>query len=204
MRIWVHKARRVDAVPDEMIRVVLGQDNEGLLRSAQEAMRCRECIADFIADDDSLETVTFTFDAGARVYRFESKTDSNGLVENDFEVPGDYSGWLTVTAEVKKRGEVHTGTGRVRLLEPNGNSVVSDIDDTIKVSEIPAGGRIILRNTFLRDYVVAEGMLDRYRRVSSTRLGQPVATVPAAAHVRRERNRPRRDARAAVSRAPST
>lgn len=59
-------------------------------------------------------------------------------------------------------GKVFRDTGRVRLLEPQGKSVVSDIDDTIKVSEIPAGGRIVLRNTFLRDYVVAEGMRDRY------------------------------------------
>ena len=35
------------------------------------------------------------------------------------------------------------------------------------MSEIPAGGRIILRNTFLRDYVVAEGMLDRYRALGN-------------------------------------
>ena len=50
----------------------------------------------------------------------------------------------------------------MRLLEPEGRSVVSDIDDTIKVSEIPAGARIVLRNTFLRPYV-AGGMLERYR-----------------------------------------
>ena len=48
------------------------------------------------------------------------------------------------------------------LLEPDGKSVVSDIDDTIKVSEIPAGKAIVLRNTFLRQYVVAEGMKPRY------------------------------------------
>jgi phosphatidate phosphatase APP1 len=48
------------------------------------------------------------------------------------------------------------------LLEPEGKSIVSDIDDTIKVSEIPAGKAVILRNTFLREYVAAEGMRDRY------------------------------------------
>jgi phosphatidate phosphatase APP1 len=163
LRIWVHKPRRIDAVPADLIRVLLDEERGGNLPSAQEVIRCRECIADFLADDDSGESVSFQFDTGDTVYRFESKTDHNGLVEETFEAPGGDAGWLTVTAEVQGGfGKVFRGTGRVRLLEPQGKSVVSDIDDTIKVSEIPAGGRIVLRNTFLRDYVVAEGMRDRY------------------------------------------
>ena len=59
-------------------------------------------------------------------------------------------------------GRTFDGMGLVMLLEPEGKSVVSDIDDTIKVSEIPAGKAIVLRNTFLRPYVAAEGMRDRY------------------------------------------
>ena len=131
---------------------------------SEEARRCRDCIADLVADDDSGEAVTFRVDDHAQVYRFSAKTDANGIVEQVFEAPGDLQGWLTVTAEVPSAlgGKSHGG-GRVRLLEPTGKSVVSDIDDTIKVSEIPAGGRIVLRNTFLRPYVAAEGMLDRYR-----------------------------------------
>ena len=163
LRIWVHKPRHVDAVSDDLIRILLGEQSGGILPSEQEVIRCRECVADFLADDDSGESVSFTFDKGDKVYRFASRTDHNGLVEETFEAPGDYAGWLTVTAEVKGGfGKVFRDTGRVRLLEPQGKSVVSDIDDTIKVSEIPAGGRIVLRNTFLRDYVVVEGMRDRY------------------------------------------
>ena len=162
LRVWVHKPRRVDAVPDDLLRVVI--DEEGALKE-DEVVRCRECVAGFLADDDSGETVTLKFDAGGEELRFREDTDANGLVEETFELPGDRAaGWLDVAAEVKGPfGKVHAGRGRVRLLEPEGKSVVSDIDDTIKVSEIPAGRRIILRNTFLRDYVIAEGMLERYR-----------------------------------------
>ena len=161
LRIWVHKPRRVDAVPDDLVRVLL--DDAGPVKE-QEVLRCRECIADFLADDDSGETVSFKFDAGGETQHFHSKTDHNGLVEEKFEVPGHLSGRLTVNAEVKGLfGKTHSGAGRVRLIEPEGKSVVSDIDDTIKVSEIPAGTGIVLRNTFLRDFVAAEGMLDRYR-----------------------------------------
>ncbi len=42
-------------------------------------------------------------------------------------------------------------------------SVVSDIDDTIKITEIPAGTEIVLRNTFLRDFVAVPEMAQIYR-----------------------------------------
>ena len=45
LRIWVHKPRRVDAVPDSLIRVLLDEESGGNLPSAQEVVRCRECVA---------------------------------------------------------------------------------------------------------------------------------------------------------------
>jgi phosphatidate phosphatase APP1 len=54
----------------------------------------------------------------------------------------------------------------VRLLEPEGQSVISDIDDTVKVSEVPAGKAILARNTFLRDFVAAPGMQTRYQALA--------------------------------------
>jgi len=160
LRVWVHKPRNIEAVSDELLRQLVG--DAGPL-TAQEVVRCRTCLAPFIADDDSSETVAFRFEGRAGVHRFEKKTDLNGLVEGEFRAPGDWAGWLTVTAEVSQLGKLYAGTARVRLLESQGRSVVSDIDDTIKVSEIPAGGLVVLRNTFLREYVLTEGMLERYK-----------------------------------------
>lgn len=165
-RVWVHKPRRADFIPDKLIRRLL--DDEGTLKES-EILRCRECIEDFVADDDSGEDVAFTFDGDSEVFRFSDETSGNGLVEQKFtlsdarihELLGkqNSTGWLTL--KVKVSG--HEGRGRVRVIEGEGLSVVSDIDDTIKVSEIPAGGKIILRNTFLRDYVPAPKMLERYK-----------------------------------------
>jgi phosphatidate phosphatase APP1 len=56
------------------------------------------------------------------------------------------------------------GDGRILFLEPEGLSVVSDIDDTIKVTHVPAGKKTVLRNTFLKAFREAEGMRDRYAR----------------------------------------
>jgi phosphatidate phosphatase APP1 len=41
--------------------------------------------------------------------------------------------------------------------------VISDIDDTIKITEIPAGREIVLRNTFFRDFVQVPEVAQIYR-----------------------------------------
>ena len=56
----------------------------------------------------------------------------------------------------------HTGTGRVRLIGPTGVSVISDIDDTIKVTEIPAGIQVVLTNTLYRDFVPTTELRGKY------------------------------------------
>lgn len=52
---------------------------------------------------------------------------------------------------------------RVLLIEPVGLSVISDIDDTIKVTQI-TDREAMLRNTFLRPYQSVTGMAELYRR----------------------------------------
>ncbi|HEV3005641.1 MAG TPA: App1 family protein, partial [Pirellulales bacterium] len=53
-------------------------------------------------------------------------------------------------------------TGLVRLVEPTGLSVISDIDDTIKITEV-ADRKAVLRNTFLRTFEAVPGMAEVYR-----------------------------------------
>ena len=50
----------------------------------------------------------------------------------------------------------------VAVLPSRGLSIVSDIDDTIKVTEI-SSRRALLANTFLREFRDVEGMAERYR-----------------------------------------
>ena len=51
--------------------------------------------------------------------------------------------------------------GKAQMLEDEGVSVISDIDDTIKDSEV-ADRRTLLANTFLREYRAVEGMPELY------------------------------------------
>ncbi|KAF9139689.1 hypothetical protein BG015_001933 [Linnemannia schmuckeri] len=53
--------------------------------------------------------------------------------------------------------------GIVNLIDPEGISIISDIDDTIKETDVVAGARIILRNTFLNDMMDVPGMAKVYK-----------------------------------------
>lgn len=58
----------------------------------------------------------------------------------------------------------------VKLLEKNGVSLISDIDDTIKHSAVHAGTREMFRNTFIKplDDLVIEGVKDWYNSLAAS------------------------------------
>jgi hypothetical protein len=122
----------------------------------------RSRTADFMDDDKTFEKVIIKFDSDPDDQPYElSRSGSDGIVRLKLllteekaaqllEKQGSLNGWLTYRTVSAK----HTGLGRVRLIapDPNGISLVSDIDDTIKITEIPAGKDIVLRNTFCIDF----------------------------------------------------
>ena len=71
---------------------------------------------------------------------------------------GDSCGWLAYEA-----GPAHGGAakfrGAVQLAPRSGLSIISDIDDTIKVSHV-TNRRALLHNTFLHDYQAVHGMAE--------------------------------------------
>lgn len=60
-----------------------------------------------------------------------------------------------------------TATGVVQFVEPLGMSVVSDIDDTVKVSNVTSK-RELLANTFLRDFRPVPGMSEALQRLAES------------------------------------
>lgn len=55
--------------------------------------------------------------------------------------------------------------GKVQLVEPEGLSVISDIDDTIKISEVTDKKKLI-ENTFLNEFKPVPGMAELYSRLA--------------------------------------
>ena len=62
-----------------------------------------------------------------------------------------------------------SATEEIRITEPQGISMISDIDDTIKHSAIGSGAREIFRNAFIRDLddLTIEGVKEWYEQMAS-------------------------------------
>jgi hypothetical protein len=71
-------------------------------------------------------------------------------------------GWLRFEA-VTRPGDTRCFPGSVQMIGPTGFSVISDIDDTIKISDV-ADRKALLRNTFLHEFQPVPGMAERYAR----------------------------------------
>lgn len=70
--------------------------------------------------------------------------------------------WLNFRS-VTRKSDPRIFAGTVQIIEPTGLSVVSDIDDTIKVSEVH-DHKAVLANTFLREFKDVPGMAKAYQR----------------------------------------
>ena len=62
-------------------------------------------------------------------------------------------------------GDPRIFSGHIYLLEAEGVSVISDIDDTIKITEV-RDKQATLRNTFLREFQAVPGMAEFYQRLA--------------------------------------
>jgi len=74
-------------------------------------------------------------------------------------------------AAVLPEGDKRAFPGEVFLLESEGLSVISDIDDTIKITEV-RDRNATLRNTFLREFQPVPGMAELYQRLARERGAQ--------------------------------
>ncbi|TAL18400.1 DUF2183 domain-containing protein [bacterium] len=74
-------------------------------------------------------------------------------------------GWTEARTE-PDGGDGRVFTAPVQLVEPRGVSVVSDIDDTIKISNV-LNREALFENTFLRPFVPVGGMPAAYRKWES-------------------------------------
>lgn len=138
--------------------------------------------ADLIADDVKDTRIQIIFDKDEINKSFDIvdetgsplKSDLNGVIEGTIRLTAldaerikvsqhSEDGWLSFHS-----GSDPQGRGSVQLLAPEGDSIISDIDDTIKITEIPAGIKIVAQNTFLRNFVAVDGMATRYASLGTS------------------------------------
>jgi phosphatidate phosphatase APP1 len=168
LRGWVHQNRRLpDHLIFELAQAVIGCADE-------ETSNFAARFDDFSDDSRSKQTVTIQFDTDDDQHSFLI-SDLNGLIEMTVKMSAQKA--LTLLAQQNAEGnwlsfsvvsEEHRGKGRVQLIEPQGVSLVSDIDDTIKVTEVPGEKGVVLKNTFCRDFVAVQQMVERYNALDNT------------------------------------
>ncbi len=108
---------------------------------------------------------------GNRVYR-AGRSEANGHFQTALTLAADdlvrlvekgvADDWLPFEA-VMRLADERRFDGRVQLVGPKGLSIISDIDDTIKHSQV-RDRRELVANTFLHPYVAVSGMPELYRR----------------------------------------
>ncbi len=95
---------------------------------------------------------------------FDATIDLDLPNEPETTPGGAQDRWLDVEA-ITHPQDARVFKGRVQLLEASGLSVISDLDDTIKHSDVTKK-RELLRNTFLREFRAVDGMSEFYARLA--------------------------------------
>lgn len=143
----------------EALRVALGLPDEA---GASDIYRQRA--AWFLVDNESSKGLLVRI--GGREYEL-STTGSNGHTHTDLRIPADTvtpdaSGLVAIDV-IARQQDPRTFAGVALLLGETGVSVISDIDDTVKISEV-RDKKKLLANTFLREFQPVVGMADAYQR----------------------------------------
>jgi hypothetical protein len=172
IRVWVYEPRSY------LVRLATRISRTFTEHNPENTEIFRNRIRYFAADSKSRRSVTVQFPDDPEQRRFlitdehgnTSRTGINGFTSGLIKLPLETAdeimksretddGWLRI--EAVSRGI--SGYGQVRLIEPEGLSIISDIDDTIKNTEIPAGARVVVRNTFYKEFSAAPGMAGLYQ-----------------------------------------
>lgn len=199
LRVWDFgwKEKQIQAELADFIAKAAGK--LGKTVDAEERERLAQRVAGFVADGESQESVRVGFDQipshSYEITKDEAPalTDLNGRLEGTIRIPASdlpaapADGWLSFRA----LGD-HQGKGRVRLLENNGVSIISDIDDTVKITEVRKGAQVVLANTFLRPFRPAPDMQPLYATWTDAAFhyvsaGPTQLSTPLSAFLRAER-----------------
>ena len=121
----------------------------------------------FLVDNESDKNVRVRI--GGESFK-QHRSKANGHFERTLRlkelpegVPPD--GWLEYEADLPK-GDSRKIIGRVQLASEYGLSVISDIDDTIKISDVK-DLKALVANTFLKEFKAVPDMQAAYHRWSS-------------------------------------
>ncbi len=159
---WVYEPEEDSAVRDaaiEALRLALELPDE-----AQESDIFRARARSFLVDNESGKSLLLRI--GSEEHELAS-TSWNGHTDTDLRLGAaglrpDAAGMIPIDV-ITRPGDTRRFGGVAFLLADSGVSVISDIDDTVKISEVRDKQKL-LRNTFMHEFQPVAGMADAYRR----------------------------------------
>jgi hypothetical protein len=139
----------------------------GLSKQEEETATFKDRARAFLVDNERNKTIHIRL--GENIFR-AGKSGPNGHFFTDLVVSNEQLEAIDEGAQSKLRftavladDDRREFAGEIELIEPRGLSVISDVDDTIKISEV-ANRRALLANTFLREYKPVAGMSELYQK----------------------------------------
>lgn len=158
---WVYEPEQGDVARNALLLSIRGV--AGFTSSSAERARILENLRPFIVDNERGKHVVVRVHNTAQDV---GTTGANGRVSGTLLLPVDAAApdalGFVRPAMVLRSGDARRFEGQVQLLADDGISVISDIDDTIKISEVHSKSKL-LRNTFAKVPVPVPGMAQRYR-----------------------------------------
>lgn len=158
---WVHELERRPSATRLLARW-LGLDLDDVPRADRGRFEARTQL--FRVDSERGRVLRIRFGGGAPLSLPASGADGrvSAVVSTDGAPACDHPCWLEYQV-VMRGGDSRAFIGRVLWLPARGLSIVSDIDDTIKHTQV-RDRREMLLNTFARDFAAVPGMAAWLRR----------------------------------------
>ena len=123
-------------------------------------------VQDFIADNERGKRLEAKFDKIS--YRLEN-TDKDGLFNSvmkltDGQITGfENNGWINYSIQTRENDN-RVFSGSIHVVSPGSVCVISDIDDTVKVTGVTDKSQM-MKNVFSRPYKATDGMVDYYKQM---------------------------------------
>lgn len=160
---WVFEPEAGDLLRNAVIREI--REDLAFVPDRKSVQRFEERVRLFLVDNERSKQIVVRI--GDELLRLQP-SDKDGHCFGTLTVAADKArelqkdGWLTCEA-VLPRADTRRFTGAVQLVPPEGLTVVSDIDDTVKITQVTDKAELVA-NTFFREYRAVEGMAETYRR----------------------------------------
>jgi len=146
---------------------------ENTSRHEKETLKRR--ILPFVADNQSKKYVTIRFEGVAKIHKLprsakDGHFETTLVLHRDDLLPSNREGTSADGGDmVAVPFEALNANGRsfagvTHLVPPTGVSVISDIDDTVKITNY-LDKKKFLQNTFVRDFCAVPGMPEAYRKL---------------------------------------